>query len=320
MYQQLSGRLTLSEQMSIGIDKVEIGIPWNPKGEHAAQSKDLIKSRKNTFHRNMVRIRDQIIENMPHTIWHEKGAYGWQTHIHITSPNDGPAIATITLGSHWGKPLLNYQFNPSKLTEDGRHTLNLLFTLTQPFEYLSLYRDGVVKHLECFIDLNEVSHDDLALLDRGRRKTKHCDSTTYQGQRKGELVGTLYDKGRQIGHDAPLTRLEWRVQRPELTLEKFIEHGVANPLAAFMVVPNSALDEVAVGWPAYPELARSIRDSGLYGGIKNSNARKAITARLYDRTMPWWEPDILWEGFRLLIAHLRPAWVVPVTMSLHEPI
>jgi hypothetical protein len=93
-----------------------------------------------------------------------------------------------------------------------------------------------------------------------------------------------------------------------VTFQGLVEAGINNPFAPFIVVPASALDVVAKEWPYDPELAHRIRQHGLYGGIKSGSARKVITKRLRELSVPWWNADSIWAKFGVIMDGFRPAF------------
>ena len=307
----------LMDGIRMGIDQVSITIPYIPLQLPDVEldqdeSKKLIAAQhqhKMTAISNINYVRwaaMNLFKSAP-----PKSVKGLATlhRIKVFCEEDGSYTATIMLGLFFGRPLVNYSFNPSKLTAEGRLELQALLTMTHLMGYEGIYSEGVIARLEFFLDVKDVPTSDLVLLDTGKRKTTFYKNTTYHGRRGRKLVGTTYDKAAQQKIDRVLTRIEARIKRRDKTLQEVVEGGIANPFASFIVVPSSALDVVASEWPYDPELATQIRLHGLYGGIKNGQARKAITKRLRELSVPWWNPDTIWAKFGTIMKGFRPAFI-----------
>lgn len=315
-YQYVREKRELLDGIVLGIDKMEIRIPWkrpsleniDPKSETA---KRLRKASKDKFESHLHFVQAQIMENFDTELSPGTSINDKLKRLAVFSRKDGSRVATIMYGLHFGNPVLTYQFNPSKLTDDGRWELNLLLEMTLPFEYATLYSQGVISRIEPFIDVLDVRHGDLVLLDTGRRKTTLYETTTYQGRRKSPLAATMYDKAKQLGLDMLWTRIEARIHRDDLTLQDFVESGIPNPFAPFLVVSAAALETVAKEWNR-PQLVSEITQHGLKGGIKNSKARRAITLRLKEMTVPWWDPDHIWRQFREMTWGFHPSIMLPI--------
>ena len=307
----------LIDGIRIGIDQVSITIPYSPP-QHPDEELDQEQLQK------LITAQHQhwkmAISNINYVRWAAmnlfksappKSVKGLTTlhRIPVLCEEDASYIATITLGLIFGRPLVNYTFNPSKLTADGRLELEALLTMTHHMGYEGIYSEGVIARLEFFLDVEDVPNSDLVLLDTGKRTTTVFKGTTYHGRRGRPLVGTAYDKAAEQKIDRLLTRIEARIKRRDKTLQEVVEGGIANPFAPFIVVPASALDAVASEWPYDPELAPQIRRHGLYGGIKNGQARKAITKRLRELSVPWWNPDAIWAKFGTIMDGFRPAFI-----------
>jgi len=309
----------LSDGVALGVDKVEFRIPYKqpPKGTIVQTSDSATHIQppgKNSFLNHLYFAREQIIDNFKVT--QPKGAIakGKPARIIVKSRYDYSRVATVMLGLYWGNPVLTYEFNPSKLTEDGVWELNLLFEMTLPFEYLTLYTQGVIKRIEFYIDITGIGYGDLVLLDTGRRKTSQYFDTTYHGKRKSPLAATMYNKAAELKQQEPRTRIEFRVQHRDVTLQDLVESGITNPFEPFLVVPAAALETIADELKC-PRLANDIRKLGLYKATKNIHARKAITQRLKQMVVPWWNHDQIWDHCRQMLRGFRPTYMVPMKMA-----
>lgn len=307
----------MTDGLTIGIDKVCISIPFNPPkpcdGQlPKGQTKQLALAQNNykkesLNHINYVR---SALRNFGFKTTRAKPIQGAQRldRVGVYTEEDNSYVATVMLGLTYSTPVLSFSFNPSKLTDYGLDELEALLTLTLPNHYEGLYTDGVISQFEFFVDVEGVKVSDLVLLDIGKRKTTLYKSTTYNGRRGSPLVGTLYDKGAEQGTDHLLTRVEVRVKQREVTFQQLVESGISNPFSPFLLVPASALTVVANEFKC-PALVGQILQQGLNGGIKNAQARKAITKRLAEFVVPWWNPDLLWDEFRKILLGFRPHFI-----------
>ena len=286
----------------IGIDQVTISIPYAPPVEGAQY----------LYKKEMLGLINYVQYATQHLFKSTlpKPVKGTSTlkRINVSCEEDGSYVATVLVGLCYGTPVLNYTFNPSKLTSEGLMELNALLTMTHPLGYAGIYIQGVITRFEFFLDIEDVNLSDLALLDTGKRITTLYKDTTYHGRRGRDLVITAYDKAAEQKIDRVLTRIEARIKRRGVTFQELVETGIANPFAPFIVVPATALNVVASEWK-YPELADQIRQHGLYGGIKNTQARKAITKRLREFSVAWWNPDAIWAKFGTIMDGFRPAFI-----------
>ena len=314
--QWVKRKYQLAEGITIGIDRVGISIPFNPpkpcvKQLPMDQIKQLLSAEshyKKEFRKHINYVRSVL--NSDFRVKTGKPNQGAQPldRVGVYSKKDGAHVATVMLDLNYKTPVLNYSFNPSKLNDNGLDELDTLFELTLFNHYEELYTDGVIARFEFFIDVEGVNASDLVLLDTGRRKTTLYKTTTYSGNRNSNLVGTLYDKGAEQKTNQFLTRVEVRLKRRDVTFQQLVESGINNPFAPFILVPASALSVVA-NERKCPDLVGNILQHGLYGGIKNAHARKAITNRLKELAVPWWNPDNIWNEFRQILLGFRPYFI-----------
>lgn len=306
----------LTEGIAIGIDQISITKPYKPpmldtSDPTEAQVKQVAKAKIQYKHESLAHINyvRKTLATLFKATPPKPAKYGSKLDsIKVFCEEDGSHVATVRLGLHFGTPVLNYTLNPGKLTDKGFIELDALFCMTYPNDYEGLYIDGAITRFEFFIDVEGVKPADLVLLDIGKRKTTLYKGTTYHGRRGRPLVGTAYDKGAELKTDQVLTRIEARVKRRDMTFQQLVELGIPNPFAQFLVVPSSALETAASEWK-YPELINQVRQHGLQGGIKNAPARKAITKRLGELVVPWWNPEHIWAEFSNIIIGFRPSFI-----------
>lgn len=313
----VKSRYPLVEGITFGIDRVRISIPFNPPkpsdGHLAKEHTKQLALAQNNYkkerlnHINYVR---SALRNFGFKIAIAKPIQGAERldRVGVSTEKDNSYVASVMLGLRYSTPVLNFSFNPSKLTDDGLDELETLLALTLPNQYEGLYTDGVISQFEFFIDVEGIKVSDLVLLDTGKRKTTRYKSTTYNGRRGSPLVGTLYDKGVEQGTDQLLTRVEVRVKQRQVTFQQLVESGISNPFSPFLLVPASALTIVANEFKC-PALVGQILQHGLNGGIKNAQARKAITKRLAELVVSWWNPDLIWGEFRKILLGFRPYFI-----------
>lgn len=306
----------LMDGIRMGIDQVTISIPYVPpvQGDEKLTQDQITKliSVQHHYKKEALGLINYVQNATQHMFKSAlpkplKGAPTLKR-INVFCEEDGSYVATVTVGLLFGTPVLNYTFNPHKLTGEGLEELEALLTMTHPLGYAGIYSQGVITRFEFFLDIEDVNPSDLALLDTGRRMTTLYKGTTYHGRRGRNLVGTAYDKAAEQKLDRVLTRIEARIKRRDVTFQELVETGIANPFAPFIVVPAAALNVVASEWKC-PELADQIRQHGLYGGIKNKQARKAITKRLREFSVAWWSPDAIWAKFGTIMDGFRPAFI-----------
>ena len=290
--------------ITIGLDKVTLKIPFNPPipkkkpGQYSMEELEIVLKYRKEFLNHIQYIRNDLKADFNFSEPKKVKKNKHLEYINLFS-QEGLYIATITLGLCYETPTLRLTFNPSKL--DNKKLKELLeFISLNAFQ--SFYQNSVLAHCEFFLDIEDVVPFELALLDTGRRKTTLVEKeTTYQGRRGSQTVGVMYNKAKESQQKGKLTRIEMRICRNKISLETLVEKGIANPFTQFIVVPQNALLAVASEWKSYPSLATGILWHGLYGGVKNPTARKAITTRLREFTVPWWKPDEIWERFQEIL-------------------
>lgn len=315
MDQGVRPKQLLMEGITIGIDLMTINIPYRPLGMTSIDLSGELTSmqfaeqahHKKQFMSHIYEVRTvlmEIYEAKPTK--KEKDDKTATDRLRVLCADDGSHVTTVTVGLCFGTPVISYSFNPNKLTDAGLIEFDVLLSMTLPHGYGSLYTEGVISRCEFYIDVDGVPYGSLALLDKGKRRTTRYDDTTYNGTRHSDLVGAMYNKAEQLKINAHRTRIETRIRQRDVTLQQVVESGIKNPLSPFLVVPASALTLIANEWEHDPTLANRIAKDGLYGGIKNPSARKAVTKRLEELVVPWWDPEKIWASFQQTMSVLRP--------------
>ena len=225
----------------------------------------------------------------------------------LLTPDHTSVVATVWINVGMG--LVQYSFKPSRLTTECKEHLDSLFQITLADGYISLYRYGTLSLLEYAVDVEDVSIEDVVLIDTGKRRyTVTPEGTTYCGCRRSMLVGVTYDKGAEIRLKTPaftgtLLRHEVRKRATGCTIENWVEsESVENLFAQFIPVPRSALRDL-IGKPK----AEQVRNFGLHAVFRNKPSRISFIKEVCKCRYQWANPDVLWSACRSsLIASLLP--------------
>ena len=224
----------------------------------------------------------------------------------VLSEQDGGLLCIYTLGFCFGTGVINIEVNPSNLTADKWGELLALISIQFYNQYDELYARGVVSHAEFYVDVVGESISNLVLIDEGRRATTHFKGTTYQGKRGSPLVGTMYDKASEQKINEKLIRVETRINRNDIAFKDLIENDLFNPFSKFLVLNVNKLQLIALEYGS-PSIKQNIVEYGLFKGIKNKHARKAIFALLKENTISWWKPEMLWSTHKTLLLNFMPS-------------
>jgi hypothetical protein len=295
-----------------GIDKVVIGIPFKP-----IISDDMSDSEKVIVMIEAMKYGCATVKYIENSLEGVFGIFGkplkkipMLKRYHLRSDAGGKKlIAVILAGKNPnGVPVLNFEFNPSKMDEGDWGEFEVALSLLLFNHYEELYAQGVVSHVEFFIDLDQYSPNDLVLLSLARRSHTEFKTTAYCGKRASRLVGTIYNKADQMKISGNLIRVEIRLNGRDMQFQTLVEKNVRNPLKEFVVVPSDALDKISNEWNL-PCLGDKIKNFGVHESIKNKHARKAILERLNELAAPWWNPEKLWGNYRTMLAEFRPDFI-----------
>lgn len=311
---QMLEPIYISKDISIKMDQISISVPFTfpqlAQGEHEQITKLIAakKQYKKEALETINYVRLALIKFFKSALTQLGGKANKLDRIKVFCEADGSHISSVMLGLYFGKPLLNFTFNPSKLTVEGLLELDTLFAMTLPLGYGGLYSEGVISRLEFAVDVAGIAPADLVLLDTGKRKTTSYMGTTYHGRRGRPLVATLYDKAAEQKSDSLLTRIECRVSRRDMTLQHLVEMGIANPFEPLLVIPIYALDALAKE-SKDEMLAQRIQQDGLFGGIKNKYARKKVVGQLNEFVPKWWDTNEIWNEFRNVLNGFKPHYI-----------
>lgn len=223
----------------------------------------------------------------------------------VLSEFDGELLCVFALGFSFGSGVINLELNPKRLNPDKIAELLGLLSVMFNDHYDELYERGVVSHAEFYVDVADVELANLALIDEGRRTTTIHKGTTYHGRRYSRLVGTMYDKAKELGADGKLIRIEARINRRDIRFKDLVEDDLFNPFDKFLVVEKNDVQLVAQQWNS-PQLANHIIELGLYEAILNKQARVAILAQLKEKAVSWWQPKLFWATHKELLLKFKP--------------
>lgn len=295
-------------KVQAGLDRMVLGIPYPKLSKHDAQtppSQDEladIATMQKEFHASMKHIGNMIKVTGNH---HVSNTQNKDLKRYKALTDDGSLICIFTLGFSFGTGVINLEINPSKMTQETQWELIALLTVSFDGGYQEFYESCVVSHAEFYVDVPGADLSRLVLIDEGRRTTTKHKSTTYHGRRESHLVGTMYDKAKQLKQGGQLVRTETRIKRRDIKLKGLVEHDLFNPFSTFLVVDVIQMQLLAdkLG-EAY--LANQIKELGLYESVKNKHARKTILAHLKEVAVPWWQPELFWAAHRELLLQFKP--------------
>jgi hypothetical protein len=299
--------VTKGRKIQVGLDRTVIGLPY-PKlitsnGTNASSEElNIYDAQKKQFHSKMEHIKSVIL--MGHHYLPKKSNKDLRRYL-VRSEIDGTHLCTFSLGFSWGTGVINFEFNPSKLTSDNFSEIAGLLTNAFFDHYDELFAQGVVSHAEFYADVAGEEFSNLVLIDSGRRTPKGYKGTTYHGTRNSPLVTTLYDKAKQQNSDGQLVRIEARLNRRDISLRDLVEQDLFNPLSTCVLVEAAAMQSLSKKWKC-PLLANDIIELGLYRAVVNKHSRKAILAYLREQMVSWWQPEVFWAAHRKLLLKLRP--------------
>ena len=181
----------------IGIDRVVIGIPFNQLDQMDGSifPGEKLKEANTQIHY----IQDTLTEIFGISGKPLKGIPLLKRYHLKSEEGSGNLIGSIMVGRNPnGLPVLNFEFNPSKISQGDWQEYEVALSLLLFNHYEELYLHGVVSHFEFFLDLEQYLPDDLVLISLARRSHSQYKNTQYRGRRGSKLVGTIYDKSGQL--------------------------------------------------------------------------------------------------------------------------
>ncbi len=303
----------MSVKVVVGLDKLVVGLPFPkmPKGAELAklsvQEKQEIleKGKQYIAHGkhivNMVKLGDNyFVQNTKQP--------GLKRYCVKSGKTDAPVFSVYfgCINKTW---VINFEWNPSKMSEDDKDEfLAALEGGMLDGHYGELFQRGVVSHAEFHIDVYGADISKLVMLDNRKSSNQLVESTTtYSGKRGAALVLSMYDKAKQLGEAEMRVRIEARLKRRDMTLQKFIEYidSISNPFGNLIIIDviqlQSASHELQM-----PQLAGQLKELGVYGAVKNKHARQKIVAHLQKKMVEWWKPAEHWEHHKELLQGLIP--------------
>lgn len=301
----------MSVEVVVGVDKLVMGLycPPIPKGAWGAK---LTEEEKQIIHS----MREQALSKMKHVEkmiklgkhfvqkTKEKGLRRYC----VLSEFTGKPLFYVQLGNISGTWVVNFEWNPSKLSEDDKD--EFLATLEGGMldgHYGELYYKGLVSRAEFAVDVYGVDIADLVLIEKGRKSFYKKESTSYSGLRGSPNVLTTYDKAKQLGLEELWVRIEARIKRRDIFFRELAEDApICNPFGNAIIVDVNQLQLVAAEF-GKPALAAHIMELGLYGAVKNKQLRLKIFSRLQEVAVEWWKPEQFWSEHQALLKWLHPS-------------
>lgn len=301
--------VTKGKKIRAGLDKMGLGLPYpklqNHDGENpTAEALNILDAQKKQYVSGMKHIESIILMGKFHLA---KTSNKDLKRYRVLSEEDNALLCVVTLGFSYGTGVINFEFNPSKLTPANFAEISSLLTLMFYDHYDELYSRSVVSHAEFFVDVSGEKLSSLVLIDSGRRKVTKYRGTTYLGRRGSRNVGIMYDKAQEQKKEGHLVRIEARLNRRDIRFKDLVEQDLCNPLSTLLVLDVIQVQEIANAWNS-PHLGNKIVEYGLYGAVKNAPSRKAIWEYLTEHAAPWWQPDLFWGVHRKLLMKLKPGY------------
>lgn len=295
-------------KLQMGLDKFVLGIPYPTLPKHDEQNPPSqeqlanVAAKQKEFVSGMKHI-ESMIKIGAHHVSHTKNKD--LKRYKVLSEIDGGLLCIFSLGFSYGTGVVNFEINPSRLTESKWDELLGFFSLWFHDHYDEIYTKGVVAHAEFYVDVSGEDLTNLTLIDEGRRAYTIHKGTTYLGRRKSALSATMYDKAKEQKKDGKLVRIETRICRRDIRFQDLVENDLFNPFSNCLVVNVNQLQSISNEWKN-PQLANQIKEWGLFDAIANKHARKNMLARLKDVAVPWWKPELFWAVHRQLLLQFKP--------------
>lgn len=291
------------------LDKFAVGFkcPPIPKGEWGAklteEEKHVIHSQRALYLAKLKHIEKMI--KLGKYFVQKTGEKGLRRYCVLSEFTDAP-LFYVQLGCIKGTWVINFEWNPSKLSlEGGAEFLGNLESMLYD-HYDELYYKGVVSHAEFAVDVYGVEISNVVLIEKGRKSFCKEGSTAYSGRRSSPHVLTVYDKAKQLGEPGDMVRIEARIKRRDITFRQLVEEApIGNPFGNAIIVDVNRLQLIAAEF-GKPELATHIMELGLYGAVKNKQLRLKIYSRLQEVAVEWWKPEQFWSNHQTLLKGLHP--------------
>ncbi len=288
--------MKLGSNQSMGLDKFSIGL--SSKLSHGCTEADLRKL--------IPHIRNVATRYFNTKVISSKRCKSHRRHV-VYSDDGKFKLITVHSGYAGHTPFINFEFNPSKMTGLYNGERDAFYAMGLYDHYDTLYQYGVVSHVEFYVDIEGVASNELALIDLSKRTGKVFKGTQYLGGRTSAQSVVKYDRlallkakslpvpKSSLGVNvASVTRIEVRLADRAVGFRQLVEQDTPSPFDTFIVVPRSALGEVAQHWN-HPALSTRLMQPGLFGATKgNAAARESIRHFLQARQIAWWEKEQIW--------------------------
>jgi hypothetical protein len=295
--------------VEVTLDKFVVGLkcPQIPKGAKGAklteEEKQSIHADRAKYLVDMKNIETQI--KLGKHFVQKTGEKGLRRYCVLSEFTDAP-LFYVQLGNIKGTWVINFEWNPSKLSPVERaEFLGSLEPMLNE-DYHELYYKGVVSRAEFAVDVYGAEIADLVLIEKGRKSFHKEGATIYSGRRGSPHVLTMYDKAKQLGELGPWVRIEGRISRRDITFRQLVEDSlVGNPFGNAIIVDVKQLQLVASEFDK-PQLAAHIMELGLQGAVKYKPLRLKILSRLQEVAVEWWKPELFWNEHQALLKELHP--------------
>jgi hypothetical protein len=217
-------------------------------------------------------------------------------------------IASVGFGSIPGaKKRAYFEFNPSKLVDDGPVRLKTLLWHTLSLDTLAFTKDGHVGSAEIACDVEGASFDQYWFVDPGVRRSStfyQSRGTVYLGALSSSHALTCYAKekellaktGVELPH--PILRIEAKIQ-PRSPLSIVALPTISNPFARLIVIDAKKLAATQTHHGLKP-FRRALDASGdaqvafFEASRRPHCSRVEIAERLSVCTADWWKPAAIW--------------------------
>jgi len=230
----------MSTEIVVRLDKFVVGLkcPLIPKGAKGAKltegEKLEILTRRDQYLALMKHI-ETTIKTCKHFVQNTKEK-GFRRFCVLSEFSD-TTLFYVQLGCIKGTWVINFEWNPSKLSPDERAEFigNLSAMLYNHYE--ELYYQGVVSRAEFAVDAYGKEISDLVLIEKGRKTFHKKETTTYSGRRASPHVLTMYNKAKHLGEQGLWVRIEARIKRRDISLQQLVEENpFGNPFGNAIIV------------------------------------------------------------------------------------
>ena len=303
----------------IGIDRLCIGYqPPNPFSANLLEEDEQTKKlRIIQFRKLFVKHSDYVKETLA-TVFEDVVKVipckniGQTTKRYLVYSQDSKKnveICTFFIGSAYGTPFMNFEFNPSRLTPETAVEVKCLLECLFDNAYEEIFACGVVSRAEIYLDVLGVKKNEIFLMDFSRRNKKSVKETSYQGGSKAEMSFAMYDKARKSTPHGSVqqekTRIELRVKNRKMPLRDLSSGNLKNPFSSIRAIPVSALSELEKKYKI-PCFANAALEVGINRLCKNKYGKRTVYEFLSAYTFDWWDSDQIWCDAQTILKKIAP--------------